>query len=331
MKTKNKVLSPIFIIGSPRSGTTLLQFILSSHPNIYIPDETGFIPFLLDQESVTKPLSLSEVEALLQRIGRLNYLWRDLVTDIPVFYQNLNKPTLAYILDALFGQIIAKQNATRWGDKTPLYVRHIPYLAKIFPCAQFIHIIRDGRDATLSAQQKWGLSRFWYMDNYYLLQNWVTNVSLGCKEGAQLQKSNYLEVRYEQLVQEPESMTRSICSFLNETYNPAMLAHNQLARQVGPGPDDHTEVMKPITAESIGRWRTQMSVFDQKMAGQIAGALLGELGYDQSNPGEYTAFEKLRLAFLTAKYRFSESFRHLLYATGILTLNRNMRSPYQKE
>ena len=320
-------IRPIFIIGTPRSGTTLLRFMLSSHPEIYIPEETGFIPFLRKPEQLKEPLSQIEVEQLLQRIGQLNYLWRDIVPEIKVFYQNLAEPTLTNILDALFHRMIAEQQASRWGDKTPLYVRHIPLIAQIFPGAQFIHVIRDGRDATLSAQKKWGLSKFWYMDNYYLLQNWVANVSTGLRDGRKLSEDRYLEIRYEQLVREPELILSKICDFLNETYNPMMVAQSQLARRVGPGPDGHTEVMQSISTASVERWHSEMTLFEQKMAYRIAGALLSELGYESSDPGKFNRKEKAQFALLSIKYQLSETIRKILYATGFLTLNRNMRRP----
>jgi hypothetical protein len=320
-------INPIFIIGSPRSGTTLLRFMLSSHPDIFIPDETGFIPHLVKPDHIEDTLSLKEVISLLDRIGKLNYQWYDLVDDIPAFYQNLVSPNLMYVLDTLFRQIIANQNAIRWGDKTPLYVRHITLISMIYPHAQFIHVIRDGRDATLSAQRKWGVSKYWYMDNYYLLQNWVTNVTMGRRDGTRLPKSQYFELRYEQLVQDPENNLHQICQFLGETYHPKMVNHNNLALQVGPGPDQHTEVMQPISTSSVGRWYSEMSVFDKKMTDHLAGHLLLELGYERPAVEQFTTQEYFRLKYLAGKYNIVKLIQNSLYKTGFLTLNRNMRRP----
>jgi hypothetical protein len=298
---------------------------LSSHPDIFIPDETGFIPFLLEPEHLKNHLNQAEVQRILHKIGRLNYLWCDLVTDVPSFYRELTEPTLENILDSLFCRVTSDFDAIRWGDKTPLYVRYIPVIAEIFPEAQFIHVIRDGRDATLSAQQKWGLAQFWYMDNYYLLQNWKTNVAAGRRDGSLLQNSQYLEIHYEQLVKHPEKILRKVCNFLDEIYYPEMLDFDHLAIRVGAGPDDHTEVMQPISESSIGRWRTQMSSFEKRMADLVAGSLLDELGYEKSFVGDFSNIEKTKLSLLAIKYFFVETFRQLLYRTGFLTLNRNMR------
>ena len=117
---------PIFIVGNPRSGTTLLRFILSSHPRIYIPDETGFIPFLL--EDIESELDLAQTDTVLERIGQLNRSWDGMVEDVAGFITALPKSNLQHILDALYQQKIAEQGAVRWGDKTPSYALYISTL-----------------------------------------------------------------------------------------------------------------------------------------------------------------------------------------------------------
>jgi hypothetical protein len=165
------------------------------------------------------------------------------------------------------------------------------------------------------------------MDNYYLIQNWITNVNLGRRDGAILPDSKYFEIRYDQVVQEPENNLRRICHFLGETYRPVMLTYNRLARQVGPGPDSHTEILQPISTSSVGRWQTDMSGFDKKMADHISGKLLLELGYQRTEVDPFTKEEFFRLIFLAGKYKIVNLIRSSLYRTGILTLNRNMRRP----
>lgn len=315
---------PIFIVGHPRSGTTLLRFLLSSHPRIYIPEETGFIPFLLKKEQIETDLTLTQVKSIVERIGQLNHLWRRMVKDVPAFYRALPQPKLQYLLDALYRQQIVDYGATRWGDKTPVYVRYIPTLDRIFPSAQFVHVIRDGRDAAVSAQQKWP-DRQLYMDSYYLLRNWVKNVETGQTAGVYLGPDRYLEVHYERMVQEPKPTLEQVCAFLDEAFHADMMNHPRLARQTGPGPQGHVEVMQPISIASIGRWRTQMTPFDQKVANRLAGQTLLALGYELAEVGAFSATESARLLLLAGKFCLTDTARTLLYASGALTLNRGMR------
>jgi hypothetical protein len=317
---------PIFVVGHPRSGTTLLRFMLSSHSRIHIPEETGFIPFLVPENLLTADLTQSQVENILLRIGQLNHLWRGMVNDPPTFYGALSEPKLSHILDALYRMQIAPHNAVRWGDKTPVYVRHVSTLNRLFPSAQFIHVIRDGRDATLSARAKWPERRL-YMDTYYLLKHWLANVESGRRASRFLGEERYLEVRYESLVQQPQPTLERICAFLGETFEPAMLQHSQLARSIGPGPQHHVEVMQPVSTSSIARWQTEMSPFEQKMADRVAGESLQTLGYELAARGPLSVRGHLRLALLAIKFALTNSLRSLLYRFGALTLNRGMRRP----
>ncbi len=313
---------PFFIVGHPRSGTTLLRFMLSSHPRLYIPEETGFIPYLLPRRLQHRPLTLEQTRRLLERIARLNYLWDGLVDDLPAFHASLARPTLPAVLDALYRRMVAPHGAQRWGDKTPLYVQHIPLLADLFPGAQFIHIIRDGRDAALSARRKWGYA---YQDLTYLLRHWVRNVRTGRREGRALGEARYLEIRYETLVRQPQTTLEAVCRFLGEEFHPRMLHHTDLARQVGPGPDNHTEILRPVSTASIGRWQREMSPFQKKIAARIAGSLLTELGYDLPPLPPFTPAERARALALDARFAAVDALRTALYRLGILTLNRTMR------
>lgn len=313
---------PFFIVGSPRSGTTLLRFILSSHPQIYIPGETGFLPFL--RTNSAQRLNRRQVENVLQTIGQLNRNWDGMVDDPRSFYEALRAPTLRHVLDALYRRKVAPEGADRWGDKTPTYVRYIPALNDIFPTAQFIHLIRDGRDVTLSAQAKWGEDR-WYMDSYYLLKNWTCLVEAGHRAGRQLGPHRYVEIRYKDLVHRPRETIAAICSFLNERLDPAMLDHTTLARR-RIGPSGHVETRQPISTASVERWRSEMTTFDQKMANRIAGPTLKKFGYETAPfDAPLKLLERATLSLLATKYRLVSIARTALTSLGLLTLNRGKR------
>lgn len=314
--------SPIFIVGHPRSGTTLLRFMLSSHSRIHIPDETGFVPFL--RPDVSAPLSTDQVTAVVHRIGRLNRFWADMVPDIDEFYRALPEPTLSAVLDALYRQRIAEFGAARWGDKTPLYVQYIPTLLTLFPQANFIHMIRDGRDAALSALAKWGAERR-YLDVFYLMVNWNRNVRAGCKAKNIVPAGQYAEFHYEELVSTPEVIIRRVCEFLGEEFEPAMLKQNQLAARVGGGIDAHIEVQRPISDSSVGRWRQELNPFQKKLADRLAGSTLTEFGYELAALGPMSPAEILHFAGSAARFLALDTTRTLLYRVGLLSLNRNRR------
>lgn len=313
---------PFFIVGSPRSGTTLLRFMLSGHSRLYIPDETGFLPFLrVPAEGL---LTREQVAAVLNRIGRLNRFWSRMIVDPDAFFEELPEPRLRHVLDRLYHIRVAPRGATRWGDKTPLYVQYIPFLNRLFPDALFIHVIRDGRDATVSAVEKWG--RKAHIDVYYLLRNWVRNVTAGHDAKGVVGTGRYLEIRYESLVTDPEQTLRSACAFLNERFEPQMLDHTRLAAKVGGGIDGHTEAQYAPTATHVGRWVTEMSTFEKKLADLLAGPTLVSLGYPLAGLGTFTVGERIKRTYLASKFCLSDGIRRTLYTLGLLTLNRNRRA-----
>jgi hypothetical protein len=313
---------PFFIVGSPRSGTTLLRFMLSSHSRLYVPDETGFLPFLRcdpDQQ-----LSIAETEQVLDRIGRLNRFWKDNIDDVNAFRASLPEPRLPYLLDALYRQRGRLSPADRWGDKTPLYIRYIPRLLAIFPGTQFIHVVRDGRDASLSARAKWGAGHR-YMDIYYLLRNWGHSIDAGRRARQALPPTQFFELHYEALVADPHPALRAVCDFLGEPFEPAMLQHTELARSTGGGLDEHTEVQQPVHARSVDRWQCEMTPFEKRLADDLIGGTLREFGYAPADEGPLTAADRLHKARLALKFTLTNTTRTLLYRTGLLTLNRNRR------
>ena len=315
-------LRPFFIIGSPRSGTTLLRFMLSSHSRLAVPDETGFLPFLdCDPQRL---LDAAEMEEVLRRIGRLNRFWQDLVPDVAAFHAALPEPRLPYLLDALYRQQCLPKRAARWGDKTPLYVRYIPQLLAIFPAAQFVHVVRDGRDASLSAREKWGHNQR-YMDIYYLMRGWQRTMQAGQAAAASLPARQFYTLRYEALAADPQMALRGVADFLGEPFEPAMLAHEALARQVGGGIDAHVEVQSAVHGRSVNRWQREMTPFEKRLADDVLGDTLLAWGYPLAGSGPFTFAEHLRAAALKAKFLLTDTTRSALYRLGILTLNRNRR------
>jgi hypothetical protein len=311
--------TPFFIVGSARSGTTLLRFIISSHPRLYIPPETGFVPFLL--KNVEARLSPAQVRKVIQRMEQLNPAWRDMVDDYSAFYEALPEPRLEHVLDTLYRKKITDYGAVRWGDQTPPYIRYVPILNKIFPTSQFIHLIRDGRDVALSTQKTWGGNQRPFIDPYYSFSNWCKDIERGKEAERLLGTDRYMEVRYEDLVQQPQQMIEQICAFLGEEPHPDMLNHTRIARKI-IWPIGPVKVREPISTASVQRWKTEMSLFDKKVADRVAGSTLSALGYELANVGPFSASESLKLLFLSCKYRLWDTIRTTSYTLGILKLKR---------
>ena len=147
---------PIFIIGAPRSGTTLLQYMLRSHPRISLPTgESHFIvPLYREAESFGDLQNQDNIRRVLNEMYRRNASFLDtdlhgLKFNTDVLSQQLHQQgmtTIPQLIRAVMELNAKGEGKQRWGDKTPYYSLHVPLIMEMFPDAQILHIIRDGRD-----------------------------------------------------------------------------------------------------------------------------------------------------------------------------------------
>lgn len=225
---------PLFIVGMPRSGTKLLRDLLNQHPRIGIPSiETKMLPKwvadwrfygdLSQRESFSvfyrKMLCFSYFKYMKEE-GRLipEHVWYDLCADFSV----------SGVFEALVrnDSSVGNNSAMIWGEKTPEYISHLPLLKEIYPDARFIHIIRDVRDYCLSINRAWGKNM------YRAAQRWSDDV-----EKARIDSrafcSDYIEVKYEELITSPETTLRSLCSFLGVEFDPSIIELSRPSENLG--------------------------------------------------------------------------------------------------
>jgi Sulfotransferase family len=307
---------PIFVIGAPRSGTTMLRVMLSSHSHIYIPPESDFIPRLYLGRARTPMSRRRALRDLRVVLGNRRFLreWRGEPLDPDAFVDGLPELTPTAFLDSLYRTYAARHHAVRWGDKSPIYTHYVPLLAEIFPDAQFVHIVRDGRDAALSALAAYR-DRF-YVDIYFAARSWEHRVRAARVAGASLGPDRYVELHYEELTVEPEAVLRSVCDFLGERYEAAMRHSQRLGRELLRTDGRHAPVREPPHPNS-GGWRTGLAPADQRLFHTVAAGLLDDLGYDADEVGPLSPAERARLAGLAGKYRVLERGRRVLQTFGV--------------
>ena len=260
---------PFFIVGSPRSGTGLLRDLVRAHPAIEIPSESHFIPPLF--HGYRDPLSERTARTLARRILALRWVraWRlDLA---PSDFAGCR--TYAEIVGRMYAAYAARSAKVRWGDKTPQYVREIPALRALFPDCRVLHIHRDGRDVWRS----WRATSFGPANAYVAAKTWAGFVGAGRAAGRNLDPGTYMEVRYEDLLADPERIMRAVCDFLGESFDPAML--RPMAPPIG-GWRDRPAIDGEIARTNSGRWRAELPVEDRRVFEAIAGSELADLGYE---------------------------------------------------
>ena len=264
--------SPIFIVGCPRSGTTLLRDLLRSHPHLTFPNESHFIPRLF--RAYGDPQNEREARRLATIILKMTWVRAWGLSLAPSFFADCR--SYREVLSRLYEAWMRKEGKIRWGDKTPLYVAEIPTLLEIFPPSKIIHIYRDGRDVALS----WLRTDFGPKNLFTAARQWKYLVNTGRRTGANLSPETYLDISYETLLSHPEATMKRVCAFLNEPFCNDVLRPNRLPPEViimrrHTWASD-SEIIKSNTA----KWKKAMSPSDRILFESVSGDLLRELGYE---------------------------------------------------
>ena len=284
---------PLVLLGVSRSGTTLLRIVLDRSPGIAIPDESFFVPLLARRHR-----RRVRVETFLDDLRRIPAIgaWGLSLDDVAArLHDGMD---VGAAVAAIFETYAECAGKPRWGDKTPMYMRHLPLLGRLFPRAQYVHLIRDGRDAATSFLQmpEGTFTRTWAHPEtparFACL--WRTEVTDARALGRRVGPDRYLEARYEDLVAEPVRVVRSICDFARLPFEPAMLDY---AGAVDVSGKPHQQRLLQAPTPRVRDWRTEMPEDDAHAFERVAGDLLAELGYEMlsasKSPGRS---ERLALA-----------------------------------
>jgi Sulfotransferase family len=274
----------LFLVGCPRSGTTLLQRMLDHHPRLAVANDTHFIPHGVDKKAgeLDPPLT----PAIVERVRTYRRFHRLGISDEAVAAAASRGGTYSDFVRGLYDELARARGKPLAGDKTPSYVRQLPLLHALFPTARVVHIIRDGRDTALSALE-WasetkgpGKLPLWRDEPVGVCALWWRrHVQTGRADGAQL-GGLYREVRYESLVADAEGELWRVADFLGLEYTSEMADFH-----VGKTRSDPRLSAKHAwlpTTSGLREWRKDMAERDVVLFEALAGDLLDELGYERA-------------------------------------------------
>ena len=271
---------PVIVLGVGRSGTTLLRVMLDRSSQIAIPYESFFVTPLAHRHG-----GRPKLDDFLDDLGRFYQLYEWGISPDDVRPRLREGMTTGEAIAAVFEVYAEHEGKPRWGDKTPLYMQHLPLLERLFPDAIWVHLVRDGRDAALSflelpegfSGKTWALPR----SAAEFAARWRTEILAARRLGAHV-GSRYLELRYEDLVTQPERELRRVCEHASLSWEPAMLEHADVP-EVSSMPE-HRNIAQPPTP-GLRDWRMQMSREDALAFEQVAGDVLRSGGYELLEPG----------------------------------------------
>lgn len=266
-----------FVVGSARSGTTMLRLMLNAHEQVAVPPESRFVVELwTGNERVEREWFLQTLAA-----NKRFQVW-DLPVDA-VAHELPQGADVAYpeAIEAAYRAYAHVHGKTIWGDKTPRYVEHIDVLARLFPEARFVHLVRDGRNVALS----YGGVPFGPKNVAKAADLWRRRVAAGITSGRALPPGRYFELRYEQVVADPASQMRVLCDFLGLPFDEGMLEYTERARDaVLARSADHNPRLLEGTKARLRDWAEEMPARQIEIFEAVAGNELTELGYDRRYP-----------------------------------------------
>jgi hypothetical protein len=264
------------VLGVRRSGTTLLRVMLDRNLELAVPDESYFVPQLARRHRA--PV---DPDRFVDDLRRLPTLVEWGLAPAAVRARLRRGMTTGEAIAAVFEAYAAERGKLRWSDKTPLHMGHLGLLERLFPDAQYVHLIRDGRDAALSflavprglMTEEWGHPR----DARGFACQWATEVRSARGLGVRVGAGRYLELRYEALVAAPEEELRRICAFAGLEFDRGMLDY---VGRTGSAQKAHQRRLNEPPRVGVRDWRTEMAPDQVSEFESVAGALLAELGYD---------------------------------------------------
>ncbi len=273
---------PFFIIGSERSGTTLLMAMLGAHPRLAVPEVTWYYPRFRRYAHTYGPLGDP---------ANFRVLAEEMVHGLktPYFGMSVNPRTvvddiLAQVQHQSFGDLFAAimqwyahhVGKPRWGEKTPHNLYFVREILADFPDAQFICLHRDGRDVAADQIE----SAFGPCNVYAAAKIWQRCIQVAHDCETFVPPAQWHRLSYEDLVTNPPAALRSVAQFLGEDYSSTMLEFYQddTARRRART-KDHRPLGEPANTAHIGIYKTRLSPRDERVFIGVAGDELRLLGY----------------------------------------------------
>jgi len=319
--------SPVFIVGTPRSGTTLTANILGRHSRIFMSEENHFFEDIYAHRSnlgnpansaIARQRIFSRLSTMYERHNqavaqlRINKLFSTLDRESACASWMDYKNVLSWIMELQAREM----DKPRWGNNTPKDVFYIDEIMAFYPDAKILVCIRDPRDFVLSYKYRWQVTTEDHKNRLKSLYHpvitsllWKSTVKRIPKIKAIVPAENMLIIPYESLVLDSEAVVQKICSVIGEEYEAAMLditTHNSSEKQ---------QQQQGIFSTSIGKWRTGLPPEEVNVVQQITHTEMNKYDYES---------EKLSASQIKVVCIYLMSFYALIKA---LYSNRRNRGP----
>jgi hypothetical protein len=285
-----KITKPIFIVGCPRSGTTILAKILNNHSQVASATEIHFFNHLcklkkydwskIDDNFLKTFFNETRIEDF---CSLLKVDFKEFKTQFETTEKDSSLKTIEQnqkrLFDTLMFLLLKKNSKNRCCEKTPQHLLSVNEILKLYPDAKIIHLIRDGRDTVNSlVKMPWrpeGLlnnSRFWKQ---------YAKIGMQLHERYLKHTANYHSLKYEELLLNPQNTILELCNFMELEFEEAMLSQKK------PSAQDKTNIFsswesswKHKAMEELDAWQKELSKEDQTLLNWHLKKELSALGYE---------------------------------------------------
>ncbi|MFH8349963.1 sulfotransferase family protein [Streptomyces sp. NPDC018045] len=272
--------SPIFIIGTERSGSNLLRLMLDAHSRLCVPHPPHFMRYLATPAGSYGDLTVranrrAAAEDAVGLLRRHIHPWQHPIDPQRVVEEAA--PSLFGVVAAVYDQYREAEGAARWGCKSTFMVDHVDEALAHFPEARFIWLVRDPCDVGSSAKR----SIFGYSHPYRMAHLWRRQQEQARAALARWGPETVHLLHYEDLVSRPREEIERLCSFLAEEFEPAMLEHHRspAARRTAGWAESWRNAGTPVTTERIGAHQAGLTRGERLLVDKVTGPLKRDLGY----------------------------------------------------
>jgi len=303
MKNNKK---PIFIVGSSRSGTTMMNRILGKNSKVVALNELHYLGAIWDINEPMKMLSKSD--AIIAASKLIMHIDRD-IWGGEVNQHELEKSKIllsaqdAWCHKDIYVEVlrsyILEDEQIFFTDQTPRNVFFVDKILELFPDAKILHMVRDPRAVLYSQKNRWkkrwrGASNmplknvfrvFFNYHPYTITKLWLKSARVALKHS---NTANYKTLVFEELVKNPEKELNQVCDFLGVDFQPKMLE----VPQVGSSNKIHDRASEGISSDVVEAWKGKLSKGDVYICERLSKKLLQKFSY-QSNSNKSWFFYTL--------------------------------------
>lgn len=281
-----------FVVGRPRSGTTLLRTLFDAHPNVNFPPECQFIVNLYPKYGRTTTWTKDKLLEFFKDLSEqwLFDTWKmdndSLKSTLLQLVGSNSYGTICKAVYLEYNSLFDKEEIKYIGDKNPGYAIYTHQLLKIFPEAKFIHIIRDYRDNFVSIRNV----DFEIPIPSLVVQKWKYFYNKFNRDSLK-KPSVYKVINYETLALNPESEFGKLCDFVGIDYNENVFNFHQkkddILKQYPKGyiVTYHTSLLQKINTSKIGVWKKELSSSQVKIMDLTVGSVAEKSGYVRKYKG----------------------------------------------